>query len=326
MRIILSLLLIQCLFTLGYAQPSLDSTDFVVDFNEKIIVKISKNYHTIVSGANVVWDFSDLDTSAYKTDTIQFIPIDSVCNASLLPGGEYYGLFTYSNTYMKLGNTITAYSNMSSALTIEGDELCSSFLTFYNHTKMVMTFPFTFNSSINNSYSGETLNVPYPYNIIDGNVNVIADGYGTLILPSMTFNNVLKVSVTDIHHNPNLPKDTIHYSIWYGAGIPYTILKIYNNDYARYIDGFNTYVDREQYSNSISVYPNPASYTVEIDMGERADDLSYKLIDVLGKVVSTERIINTNKFSIDISSLETGIYFLRMNYKEKLIIKKIIKN
>ena len=326
MRIILSIIFIQCLFTLGYAQPSLDSTDFIVDFNEKIIVKNSINYKTIVSGANVVWDFSDLDTSAYKIDTIQYIPIDSVCNASLLPGGEYYELFTYSNTYMIFNGKITAYSNMSSFLTIEGDGLCSSFLTFYNHKKIIMTFPFTFNSSINNSYSGETFYVPYPYNMIDGNVNVVADGYGTLILPNMTFNNVLKTSVIDIHHNPNLPNDTDNYSIWYGAGIPYPILKIYKDDYARYIDGFNTFVEQEHYSNKIFVYPNPATYSVEIDMGERIEELNYKLLDVLGKVVSTERITNANKFSIDISSLETGIYFLRIKNKDKLIVKKIIKN
>ena len=70
--------------------------------------------------------------------------------------------------------------------------------------------------------------------------------------------------------------------------------------------------------NSFFVYPNPATDIVKVNTNENA---ILSLFDISGKEVISE----TKQNSLNLSGLAQGMYFLNMKSKNKLTVKKIIK-
>lgn len=64
-------------------------------------------------------------------------------------------------------------------------------------------------------------------------------------------------------------------------------------------------------STNFSVYPNPASHNVMVNVNSDFGDLNLELYDAVGKLISTQKIysIQTN---LSLSELANGIYFLRL--------------
>ena len=71
-----------------------------------------------------------------------------------------------------------------------------------------------------------------------------------------------------------------------------------------------------------SVYPNPSKGIFTINV--KSDNWNYSLYDMSGKIISTEMVSETNK-QIDIQTLETGIYLMKINLGDSSIFKKVIK-
>ena len=69
----------------------------------------------------------------------------------------------------------------------------------------------------------------------------------------------------------------------------------------------------------IDIFPNPTNSQLTI-RNEELGILDINIFDLMGKIVLKEQI--TNEINIDISHLQSGIYFLKINNK----ITKIIKN
>lgn len=63
----------------------------------------------------------------------------------------------------------------------------------------------------------------------------------------------------------------------------------------------------------LSIYPNPANdlLTIEIEGVDLTGLSKIEILDVTGRIVSTNSTLTTNKTSIDVSAYETGIYFCR---------------
>ncbi len=73
--------------------------------------------------------------------------------------------------------------------------------------------------------------------------------------------------------------------------------------------------------STLSIYPNPAKDVVYFDL-ENNQSKEIQIVNQLGKnVLST----STNKQSIDISILDTGVYFIQVETAEAIFIEKIIK-
>jgi hypothetical protein len=74
----------------------------------------------------------------------------------------------------------------------------------------------------------------------------------------------------------------------------------------------------------VEVYPNPAksSFTIKTDL--KLKNGSIEIFDILGKCVYTERAGNGAGFTKEITLQNaSGIYFIKINAEEKVIIKKI---
>jgi hypothetical protein len=81
------------------------------------------------------------------------------------------------------------------------------------------------------------------------------------------------------------------------------------------------------HNSSVNIYPNPATGQFFVDASFATEEnLQIKVVDVLGKTVSTKNENNTmgGTYSIDVSELSSGIYFVEILTQEGMITKKII--
>ena len=83
-------------------------------------------------------------------------------------------------------------------------------------------------------------------------------------------------------------------------------------------------------SRDINVYPNPARSTVNVVMGlQENSTVNYSLVDVSGKVIRSgnwKLSAGVNTVSLDVMSLQGGIYILRVDDGKGIQSKKIMVN
>jgi photosystem II stability/assembly factor-like uncharacterized protein len=79
----------------------------------------------------------------------------------------------------------------------------------------------------------------------------------------------------------------------------------------------------EDYFYPITVYPNPTNDFITIE-NEFNKNVVYNLVNLNGQVVIAD-IVATNGVTVDISRLETGIYYLKPTEKQFNTIHKIVK-
>ncbi|MDR0207153.1 MAG: T9SS type A sorting domain-containing protein [Bacteroidales bacterium] len=76
----------------------------------------------------------------------------------------------------------------------------------------------------------------------------------------------------------------------------------------------------------ITIYPNPTTSELIITSGELKID-KIEVFDIVGKIVSSNHFINTSSLQkINVSNLNSGIYFVKITTNAGEVIKKIIKN
>ena len=78
--------------------------------------------------------------------------------------------------------------------------------------------------------------------------------------------------------------------------------------------------------NEISIYPNPTSSTINIDLTQTEQSLEKEItiLDLSGnKIMST--FVNSSNKQIDISNLSSGAYFMNIRIGEELMTYKVIK-
>jgi hypothetical protein len=75
-----------------------------------------------------------------------------------------------------------------------------------------------------------------------------------------------------------------------------------------------------------NIYPNPFVDMLSIELDVLSPNLTIDLFDITGKVVYSEILDNPgSSHTINFSSLEEGIYFIRISSNEYTLTKKIIK-
>jgi hypothetical protein len=83
----------------------------------------------------------------------------------------------------------------------------------------------------------------------------------------------------------------------------------------------------EDTENIISVFPNPASQFISVSLKNCVKSAVIELIDMSGKLLYNKKIQHSDSYTIDISSIEQGLYYLQVNcldtqdtYYEKIMI------
>jgi len=78
--------------------------------------------------------------------------------------------------------------------------------------------------------------------------------------------------------------------------------------------------------NDFALFPNPAKSIITISSTIIGSvKVNYEIVDVLGKVVMQNENTGSDKFSININDLNSGIYFLRLQVNNSVVVKKFVK-
>lgn len=135
------------------------------------------------------------------------------------------------------------------------------------------------------------------------------------INPNLTvteIRSILRNTAEDQIGNPT--EDSLGWDQYYGAG---RVNAFYALSYLENLSTTNFNAD-----GKFNLYPNPTADFLYFPAN--SDEISSVLIyDVAGRFVKSLEKVTVK---IDVSELESGIYFLQINFKNKKVINKIIRN
>ena len=83
-------------------------------------------------------------------------------------------------------------------------------------------------------------------------------------------------------------------------------------------------------TSEMGIFPNPANSELNIHfISETEEVIRIKLFDAVSRIVINENLfsaIGQNEKQIDLSQLNTGIYFIEINTTNEIIREKIVVN
>lgn len=286
-----------------------------------------------ITGTAVTWDFSNLALNP----TVTLVSSDYVSPSSTTvtpPAGAT--LAEDQNGSYNFYKSVTTPTPQFELQSIKFGTLA---LTFTN-TAIVARWPINYGYSLTDAVGGAvTFSLPATFN---GSVTTTADGMGTLLMPqSNTFSNVLRVkSVQSIAINVFIignianVKQTIYQ--YYHSSSKFPILTV-NNTSTTFSTSPATEVTtasgnasflaigvKENKLNALnfSVFPNPASTAVNIELANNKIAESITLINSIGQVLKTKN--NSNMMSV--SEIPNGVYYLEVRSGDHSSRKPVVIN
>lgn len=288
------------------------------------------------SGENVTWDFTSLQKNG-KTLTSKMYAVTSSDSAALACGAniilnENGNLFYFKVT----SDEMEQYGATTGNVFTQFDKPCAK-----------LQFPMKYGDKVSEEYSG-TAKFKTTENKLSGTCDVIADAYGTLLLPgNIKIENALRVKQTKTFTGSTQKEITYR---WYASGVRYPILVIIKYESATQ----NVYCQTALYAHAgetaattqcsatensgnylssanVETYPNP--YTDKFTLNyklETACNVKIELIGINGKTVKT--VINEaqdkGSNSVEVSSstyYNPGTYFIKITAGDDIVTRKVVK-
>jgi hypothetical protein len=287
-----------------------------------------------------IWDFSALLDAGTTYDFMFVDPStipsalgrDSFPSANIARGESGTGgYFYYENTASDI-NRIGWYASSTNYGIYKGGTVATEF-----------HFPITAGDIFNTAYHGRfaPFNVGEDSVVIEsGTLTINADMQGLMILPTGSFDSVLRLHVTESFHikayilgtpatdnvisddyyywfNENYLQPLLTYGITTQDGTPQTPVLRYQ---PIIVTGINS-----NSIESVMVYPNPTSGIIRVNLPDMSGHASLEIFDVLGNMVYEKSVNNTENI-IDLSAVANGIYYLKIFTDsfvktEKLVLK-----
>ena len=286
------------------------------------------------SGANVTWDFTNIIIST--SSHVEFV------NPSTTPHGANHPT---SNLALDYGTGDYEYYITSSSSLERIGAYASSVNIPYSNGQSIVEFPLSYQGSYNDSFAA-TFTSGVPFNRA-GTVQGTADAYGTLILPSGTIINALRVKYEENYqdtYNPGTGPQTITYTseiyIWYAPGYSFPVFSLTtftssqgtSASYGTYqvIPGPNTaIIEYGKGANNMSLYPNPykAGTAIKFDLASKGE-VDILLTDVTGKLIHQWRFneLTIGEYNIPLSevSLKKGIYLVCLKQENFVTTERLV--
>ncbi len=335
------LLLVILLSSESFAQITITSTDLpqqgwgFINGNDT-----AYNAAIPAGGASQSWNYSSLVNN--KQDSLLFL------NAT---GTPYAGTFTSANLAVNDPQEgIWAYfiSN-STGLYLNGGTVPGFGGALVNNPpEMLIPAPFTYMSTYNGYARAQydTTLLGYPTRIVRyRSVAMLGDGYGSLVLPTGTFNNTLRIKTTV------LETDSVYqdYGFGYQPAIGFTPIQTQTTNFKWLRNGGGTLLleieadslgqtgNHSQYmilfaivsvnevagNSSAVIYPIPADEWIQIDFSyEQPPGNTLNVYDAAGKFIATHLHQSGRMFRLPVTNLESGIYFFELKTKQGVSERK----
>jgi hypothetical protein len=279
------------------------------------------------AGANQTWTFNGLNITSTVVTQNFVTPSSTPCSAS----------YPSANVTNQIGTQYEYLNVSSSSIILKG--VCSGSSTvIMTNTYTYYQFPLTYNTNVNNPSITGTFN----QGTLSGHSTTLGDGYGTLVINGITFNNVLRVKLSQyLDYNytsvgQHLISDGVSY-YWFDGVHKNPLLYISASDISGFTSGHvkTVYVSdfavgiNELTSSSLEVnaYPNPAHNVVNLNLGDRlSGEVVLSLFSSSGQLVLSKNIdgVPMSSIPIELGNLSTGIYMLRLDADKKHASTKIV--
>ncbi|WP_435260988.1 M4 family metallopeptidase [Tenacibaculum sp. nBUS_03] len=113
-------------------------------------------------------------------------------------------------------------------------------------------------------------------------------------------------------------------SFSYGEVEDYTVSVITSN--ASVVNTLTSSIKSDILQNEkvldLMTYPNPVINSVQVKFASKAKNITYEIVNTIGSVVKKGQITSTN---LDVSTLTSGIYILKVNDGQKQLKTKLVK-
>lgn len=292
------------------------------------------------SGANQTWSF--LSLIRQDSTAVNFVPAGST---------PYSAQFPTSNIAFTNDNVNYGYTTTSSGNYIINGQAGPDLIIQYTDPQLFMQYPFTYNSSVTDNFESVFTSGGFT-TFRTGTTTITGDAWGTIILPSGSFPNALRVRYV-ITTKDSSSLGTILTSVltsynWFVAGRKFPVFEIIYTSYS--INGIpfiNSKVVNYNLGTTIGItnisneipdnyklsqnYPNPFNPSTVLSFEIRKTGfVSLKVHDMTGKEVAD--LVNSNltpgsyRFDFNASDLSSGIYFYTLKVNEFIETKKMIFN
>jgi len=281
------------------------------------------------AGANVTWDFSAYTAANVVTSTTNACPGQANC-------------FRFP-TANRITNPIAADTYDFNIMTDTEATMIGSYFgpslgngtTTYTDPLIMYKFPITYQQQFNETYQLNTVSTGIGNTSEAGQESFIADGYGTVITPTGTYTNVLRVKRMRTATQTTAGQPPLSYThesyqwISQTSGMVFSFgINTFTLNGTTNVSKVVSYLVPGALSTSdltinktdISIYPNPSSDEITLQSDGNIKKVSITSLD--GKsVLKTE-----NNKNIDISKLPKGVYILQGELQSgQTVSKKIIK-
>lgn len=325
---------------LSFANIQLTKSQHLVSSNDTIIRYEIQEVVVGDSGEACVWDFTNAIVVPKESPCIYRLSADSLSFSS-------HFLHT-RNKYHFVADTLFRTGYETAAMQVD-----------FAHGEKVMVYPFAYQDTLYGAFSGYgeyTHTIPF---YIQGTSVAVADGVGTLRLPDMTLDSVLRIHTQRQYRQ--IDKDTTHvqYSIyqWYHSECRYPIIELIDclhilradstrltlglyypfdkDTTSQNTDDTTTYAKAKEIISPIDIVtdietmPNPVFDQLQIRYTLAKDaQIGFSLHYEGGLCAyrsGTElQNAGTHLYSIDMSRLPKGLYVLYIYYADEQVLSKDI--
>lgn len=329
------------LFTASlWAQPALNSESFYAPGESVTAYEVNPNgLQDGPDGTDQLWDFSHLESTGLS-------PLfgGTVVDPQTLSDFEFY---TDANIAMVLPNGTTRYwKNDENGLSAIGMGGNNDLLTLVSPNAW-LTYPFSYGSTVSGQSDGTLYGACRSYQWSSSS-ETNGVGYGTLVLPSGTYENVLKVRrisfVTKANDEIGLERENnIIEHFWFKPGLhgPLLYTRSWNNNGCpgsnSGAEAFYT-VPSTLTSNitvasgeeiEMSMFPNPAREKVQLSIrGDLQGETHIWISDIVGHQVKSIKTagedFRNSLLEIDVSHLHTGVYFVNVENGSTKFARKLV--
>lgn len=272
------------------------------------------------AGAMQTWDFSGI--SEISEEQFTFVAPGVTPWPTTFTGSDLCGV-SWDDAYSYYAVNGGYLESIGQALIVPGTPPEDTMKLLYTQdTERIVPLPYTFGDVFNDSFAG-TFAVGGFSGTVDGTVEFEADGYGALILPNGSYENVVRYHINRVQNNtiggfpPNVTSK--EQWAWVSSDHRFWLLLMELND-----DGIGGEESIVWYDKAplpagptsvngvdvtaIGIYPNPAAVgtTISLDLPGTSGIARIELRDATGRLVRNERTT-----TLSTADLRPGAFFIR---------------
>jgi hypothetical protein len=305
-----------------FAQPILTATGTNPVIGESFTMNVSPYVNPGNSGTNQTWDLSSMSGTGGLTTVVT--PA-STTNGASFPASN----IAWSNS----SNPYISYFKTSSTA-LQNYGTFSSTIMSYSNPEDMLHFPFSYTNTFSDTWATQFVSGGYTF-YRKGTTTVTADGYGTLITPSTSYTNVMRVHFVQVYQDSSFTGTPyiITYNnneyMWYKEGAHVQIATVYTltssagGPYtgATYVSGDVGINNLTDIISAFNLFPNPTSDFINIETQQKSE---IEILNIAGQLIKSITA-NENTTSMDISDFAKGMYFVKVKTEKGIAVKKFIK-